>query len=70
MLKYQLMVSLKSSKIVMRCAVWYQLYTLKNVKNTHGGKNPGVKKKTSLERKALTDLLYANAKELIKSRRI
>ena len=70
MLKYQLMVSLKSSKIVMRCAVWYQLYTLKNVKNTHGGKNRGVKKKTSSERKALTDLLYANAKELIKSRRI
>ena len=23
--------------IVMRCAVWYHLYNLKNVKNTHGG---------------------------------
>ena len=21
----------------MRCAIWYQLYNLKNVKNTHGG---------------------------------
>ena len=21
----------------MRCAVWYHLYNLKNVKNTHGG---------------------------------
>ena len=21
----------------MRCAVWYYLYNLKNVKNTHGG---------------------------------
>ena len=22
---------------VMRCAIWYHLYKLKNVKNTHGG---------------------------------
>ena len=22
---------------VMRCAIWYHLYCLKNVKNTHGG---------------------------------
>ena len=22
---------------VMRCAIWYYLYNLKNVKNTHGG---------------------------------
>ena len=22
---------------VMRCAIWYHLYNLKNVKNTHGG---------------------------------
>ena len=22
---------------VMRCAIWYHLYDLKNVKNTHGG---------------------------------
>ena len=22
---------------VMRCAIWYHLYSLKNVKNTHGG---------------------------------
>ena len=21
----------------MRCAIWYHLYNLKNVKNTHGG---------------------------------
>ena len=21
----------------MRCAIWYYLYNLKNVKNTHGG---------------------------------
>ena len=21
----------------MRCAIWYNLYNLKNVKNTHGG---------------------------------
>ena len=25
------------SKFVMRCAIWYHLYNLKNVKNTHGG---------------------------------
>ena len=24
-------------KIVMRCAIWYHLYNLKNVKTTHGG---------------------------------
>ena len=24
-------------KYVMRCAIWYYLYNLKNVKNTHGG---------------------------------
>ena len=24
-------------KYVMRCAIWYHLYNLKNVKNTHGG---------------------------------
>ena len=23
--------------IVMFCAIWYRLYNLKNVKNTHGG---------------------------------
>ena len=23
--------------IVMRCAIWYNLYNLKKVKNTHGG---------------------------------
>ena len=23
--------------IVMRCAIWYHLYNLKHVKNTHGG---------------------------------
>ena len=23
--------------IVMRCAIWYHLHNLKNVKNTHGG---------------------------------
>ena len=22
---------------VVRCAIWYHLYNLKNVKNTHGG---------------------------------
>ena len=22
---------------VMRCVIWYHLYNLKNVKNTHGG---------------------------------
>ena len=25
------------SSFVMRCAIWYHLYNLKNVKNTHGG---------------------------------
>ena len=25
------------STYVMRCAIWYHLYNLKNVKNTHGG---------------------------------
>ena len=25
--------------IVMRCAIWYHLYELKNVKNTHGQKS-------------------------------
>ena len=25
------------SAYVMRCAIWYLLYNLKNVKNTHGG---------------------------------
>ena len=25
------------STFVMRCAIWYHLYYLKNVKNTHGG---------------------------------
>ena len=37
--------SLRSDKIllvrrklyVMRCAIWYRLYNLKNVKNAHGG---------------------------------
>ena len=24
------------SSYVMRCAIWYHLYNLKNVKNTHG----------------------------------
>ena len=24
-------------KFVVRCAIWYHLYNLKNVKNTHGG---------------------------------
>ena len=29
---------LKSKKsYVMRCVIWYHLYNLKNVKNTHGG---------------------------------
>ena len=23
--------------ILVRCAIWYHLYNLKNVKNTHGG---------------------------------
>ena len=26
-------------KYVMRCAIWYHLHDLKNVKNTHGGVN-------------------------------
>ena len=25
------------NEYVMRCAIWYHLYNLKNVKNTHGG---------------------------------
>ena len=25
------------SQYVMRCAVWYHLYNLKNLKNTYGG---------------------------------
>ena len=25
------------NKYVMRCAMWYHLYNLKNVKSTHGG---------------------------------
>ena len=29
--------TLLKSKNVMRCAIWYHLYNLKNVKNTHGG---------------------------------
>ena len=28
---------LQNVKTVMRCAIWYHLYNLKNVKNTHGG---------------------------------
>ena len=24
-------------KYVVRCAIWYHLYNLKNMKNTHGG---------------------------------
>ena len=24
-------------KHVVRCAIWYHMYNLKNVKNTHGG---------------------------------
>ena len=28
---------IKKLLIVMRCAVWYHLHNLKNVKNTHGG---------------------------------
>ena len=28
---------LKSRQFVVRCAIWYHLYNLKNVKNTHGG---------------------------------
>ena len=27
----------------MFCAIWYRLYTLKNVKNTHRGMSPLVK---------------------------
>ena len=26
-----------TSLVVMRCPIWYHLYNLKNVKNTHGG---------------------------------
>ena len=33
--------------IVMFCAIWYHLYNLKNVKNTHGGMLLLVKFKTS-----------------------
>ena len=29
--------SARIRKYVMRCAIWYHLYNLKNVKNTHGG---------------------------------
>ena len=25
------------SSYVMRCVIWYRLYNLKNVKNSHGG---------------------------------
>ena len=28
---------INSSKYVMFCAIWYHLFNLKNVKNTHGG---------------------------------
>ena len=27
----------RSSEYVMRCAIWYHLYNMKNAKNTHGG---------------------------------
>ena len=27
----------KSGIFVMRCTIWYHLYNLKNLKNTHGG---------------------------------
>ena len=27
----------KTTTGVIRCAIWYHLYNLKNVKNTHGG---------------------------------
>ena len=27
----------KNFKYVVRCAIWYNLYNLKNVKYTHGG---------------------------------
>ena len=30
-------IGFKNCKYVMRCAIWYHLYNLKNVKNTHGG---------------------------------
>ena len=29
--------TLDTEKTEMRCAIWYHLYNLKNVKNTHGG---------------------------------
>ena len=29
--------NVKKVKYVMRCAIWYRLYNLKNLKNTHGG---------------------------------
>ena len=27
----------RTYRYVVRCAIWYHLYNLKNVKNTHGG---------------------------------
>ena len=30
-------IKLSVKKFVMRCAIWYHLYNLKNVKNTHRG---------------------------------
>ena len=35
--------SKKTLNVVMRCAIWYHLHNLKNVKNTHGGVLPLVK---------------------------
>ena len=32
-----LIISIPQPAIVMFCAIWYHLYNLKNVKNTHGG---------------------------------
>ena len=32
---------------MMRCAIWYHLYNLKNVKNTHGGVLVLVKSKSN-----------------------
>ena len=29
--------SVRFSKYMMRCAIWYHLYNLKNIKNTYGG---------------------------------
>ena len=37
---YKVKISLDTKicrKFVMRCAIWYHLHNLKNVKNTHGG---------------------------------